>query len=125
MHAQTHFHSSFNQDCKTARGVRCYLTNDYCIKTYLTDIYDSTMRAKEWTDYSLLRGGETLTSVEALLGLMLTGANCSHPLSPDQLSEASRLPLKLSAVIRFLSKALQGDNSYFFTVVLQYSTVMF
>lgn len=99
MHVQTRFHSSFNQDYKTVREVRWYLTNDYCIKTYLTHIYYSTIRAKEWTAcwlimkairpgvkptlyLSKLREGETLTSVEALIVLMLTGANCRHPLSP-------------------------------------------
>ncbi len=49
MHVQTRFHSSFNQDYKTVREVWWYLTNDYCIKTYLTHIYYSTIRAKEWT----------------------------------------------------------------------------
>lgn len=48
MHAQTHSHSSFNQDYKTVREVRCYLTNNYCIKTYLTHI-TQTLGQKEWT----------------------------------------------------------------------------
>lgn len=78
--------------------------------------------------YSFLREGETLTSVEALVVLMLTGANCCHLFKPDHPSKVSLLSLKQTRgleVVHFPSKALEGDNLYFFTVVLQYSTVTF
>lgn len=55
---------------------------------------------------SKLRGGDT--SVEALIVLMLTGANCRHPLSPISRLYCVRNKLGGLAVVHFPSEALEG-----------------
>lgn len=52
LQVQTRFHSYLKprlQNSWRSKGVITGVTNDYCIKTYSTHIYYSTIRAKEWT----------------------------------------------------------------------------
>lgn len=130
MQIQTRSHSPLNLDYKTVREVKCYLTNDYCIKTYLTHIYYSTIRAKERTAcwwwmkarrsgvkptvyLSKFREGETLMTVEALIVLALTGANRRHPLKGQftSKSQVHLFPVMYSAIYKSRLSAWAAECS--------------